>query len=341
MAISIILAFAISAAELPAAASGDESIALARQLLPHTTAHRTSRYVVLADTDRELIRGVVIALEETRRQYDRWCRTLRLPPARPDDRLLCIVFHSRDDFAAFAEQTESLGKTAAHINGYFSPRFDWIVWFDPGDSDDIDKATKTIDQAEADIDAANARGVSPERVEEARRQIDAARSELAAHEYARRTEVSIHEAVHQLVHVGAAFPGRDRWPDWLHEGIAVAFETDQPRKPFGPDRDHASRADGFATALTEGRNIPLQSFLSLDHINHAEDSHVGVVYDQAGSLISWLHRRRRHDLATFLNTLGIPDQEGQLPSTETVFIETIGNVSDIERRWLTEIRETK
>jgi len=341
MAISLILALAISAAELPTATSGDESIALARQLLPHTTAHRTSRYVVLADTDRELIRGVVIALEETRRQYDRWCRTLRLPTARPDERLLCIVFHSRDDFAAFAEQTESLGKTAAHVNGYFSPRFDWIVWFDPGDSEDIDKATKTIDQAEADIDAANAQGASPERVEEARRQIDAARAELSDHEYARRTEVSIHEAVHQLVHVGAAFPGRDRWPDWLHEGIAVAFETDQPRKPFGPDRDHASRTNGFATALSEGRNIPLRDFLALDRIDHVGGRHVGVVYDQAGSLISWLHRRRRHDLATFLSTVGIPGEDGQIPSVETAFVETIGAVDDIERRWLTEIQEAK
>ena len=341
MPISIILALAISAAELPVETSGDESIALARQLLPDTTAHRTSRYMVLADTDRELIRDVVIALEETRRQYDRWCRTLRLPPARPNDRLLCIVFHSREDFAAFAEKTESLGKTAAHINGYFSPRFDWIVWFDPGDSADIDNATKTIEQAEADIDAADERGASPERVQEARRQIDAARLELADHEYARRTEVSIHEAVHQLVHVGAAFPGRNRWPDWLHEGIAVAFETDQPRKPFGPDCDHASRAEGFATALAEGRNIPLQEFLASGRIDHVGGSHVGVVYDQAGSLISWLHRRRRHDLATFLSKLGIPNQDGQIPSAETVFIETIGNVDDIERRWLTEIREAR
>jgi hypothetical protein len=341
MLLPLLLTLTFTSPELPAATSGGDSITLAKQLLPHASSHRTSRYLVLADTDRELIRGVEIALEETRRQYDRWCRTLRLPPARPDERLLCILFHAREDFVSFAQQTESLGQAAAHINGYFSPRFDWIVWFDPGDSADLGKAAQSINRAEDDINAADARGASPERIEEARRQVDAAREQLEAHEQARRTEVAIHEAVHQLVHVGKAFPGREHWPDWLHEGIAVAFETDAPRKPFGPDRDHKSRVEGFKLALTEGRNVPLREFLALERIDHGGGSHVGVVYDQAGSLISWLHRRRRHHLAQFLNAVGVPGTDGEVPTVESVFMETIGSLTDVERRWHREVREAR
>ncbi|MDP7069985.1 MAG: DUF1570 domain-containing protein [Phycisphaerales bacterium] len=321
------------AGELPPSASGEHSLKLARQLLPMARPHRTSRYVVLSDSQRPQIRGAERILEETRRQYDRWSRAMRSPIARPDDRLLCILFHDRADFITFARHTEGLGETAEHVSGYFSSRFDWVVYFDPGGSDDIEQAARSLEEAAADIESARDRGADPDRVEEAAASVDALRAELDAEEHARRTAVTIHEAVHQLIHVGTAFPGRANWPTWLHEGLAVAFETDAYRKPFGPDRDYARRANGFRDALREGRHMPLPAFLELETIDHAGTSHAGLIYDQAGSLVSWLYRRKRSEFGAFLEQAGIPDAQGNVPSVSTLFTEVIGSPADIERRW--------
>lgn len=148
----------------------------------------------------------------------------------------------------------------------------------------------------------------------------------------------LHEAIHQLVHVASAFPGHHHWPAWLHEGIAVSFESDTHRRSFGPDRDHAPRVEGFAQAVLESRHQPLTSLLSSDKINHLAGEHVGVLYDQSGSLISWLHRRKRSELAEFLSQVGMPASDGSIPTTETVFSETIGPPAAIEKRWLGDVR---
>jgi len=337
MLIALMLVVSAAAADLPPDATGKDSIDLARVLLPHATAHRTGRYVVLSDGDRPVIRSVEFALEETRRQYDRWCRAMRLPPPRPDERLLCILFHEQEDFVAFAEQTEGLAATAQHVSGYFSPRFDWIVCFDPWDSTDLTTATQSLDNADADIESAAARGADPEQVAEARRKVIAARVEVQEEERARRTAVTIHEAVHQLVHVGDAFPGRANWPGWLHEGVAVAFETDNHRGPFGPDRSYAPRVNGIRQAVAADRHIPLQELLAGDTIDHADGDHTGILYDQAGSLFCWLYKRNRQGLAAFLADVGVPDATGVIPAPEDVFTRTLGPPASIERRWIANV----
>jgi hypothetical protein len=337
MWIAITLVATAAAVELPPAAAGRQSIDLARQLLPHATAHRTARYVVLSDGERELIRSVEHSLEEARRQYDRWCRAMRAPRPRPDERLLCILFHEQEDFITFAEQTEGLGKTASHVSGYFSPRFDWIVCFDPWDSTDLIAAARSLDDADADIEAAEERGADPERVADARQRVDDAREQVQQEERARRTAVTIHEAVHQLVHVGDAFPGQANWPAWLHEGVAVAFETDNRRAPFGPGRGYAPRVDGFRRALSEQTHLSLIELLAEQTIDHTEGSHVGVIYDQSGSLISWLYLHNRRGLAAFLTQVGVPDSTGVIPDPVEVFTRTIGAPAKVQRRWFADV----
>ena len=339
MWIPLAITAALAVPPLPAHTAGRESLELARQLLPEAHPHRTSRYVVLSDGDRELIRSVEHALEEARRQYDRWCRTMRLPRAKPEDRLLCILFHNRSDFISFAEQTEGLGETAALVSGYFSPRFEWIACFDPEDSADMAAAATMLADADADIQSAEDRGANPEQIDDARQRIDNARAEMLREERARRTAVTIHEAIHQLVHIGEAFPGRRAWPGWLHEGVAVAFETDNHRTPFGPDRNYPTRADGFREAIEAGHHIPLETLLAEQTIDHTDGHHVGVLYDQAGSLISWLYRHKRRELATFLQQAGVPDSTGLTPDLTTLFTETFGSPTKIERRWLADVSQ--
>ncbi|MDP6479155.1 MAG: DUF1570 domain-containing protein [Phycisphaerales bacterium] len=333
MWITLTLIASTLAVDLPTHTSGQKSVDLARQLLPDATPHRTARYVVLSDGDRQLIRSVEHSLEEARRQYDRWCRVMRVPRPRPDERLLCILFHEHEHFVAFAQQTERLGETAKHVSGYFSPRFDWIVCFDPWDSADLAAASRSLDEADIDIEDAEDHGADPDQIAEARQRVNAARQQVQQEELARRSAVTIHEAVHQLVHVGDAFPGRANWPAWIHEGIAVAFETDNHRKPFGPDRGYAPRVEGFCHALREQTHLPLGELLAKDTIDHANGSHVGVLYDQAGSLISWLHMHKRRELAVFLNELGILDPAGAIPNLTEVFTRTIGPPAKIEQRW--------
>lgn len=324
--------------QLDHTASTAERVELVQDIAPSLRRHASSRYIILSDSNRTLISEVEHTLEETRRQFDRWCRGLKIPPPRPDQRMLCIVFHNRDAFSTFARSTEDNTASSEHIEGYFSPRNQWVVLFDPADAHDIAKADEQLAQARQDIQDAKDRGADPDAIADATRQLDDAAADITRAELARRSAVTIHEAVHQLVHAGDGFPGRHRWPVWLHEAVAVSFETDNRRRPFGPDRADTRRRDTFETHLETDRLLPLAQLLEVEQLDHTDTERTSVIYSQSGAFLSWLHTRRRRELSTFLQTLGVPNAQGQTPTTTELFIEVFGPIDALERRWLRDER---
>ncbi len=333
MLICSVLTILLSATPIPEAASGQKTIELARELLPDFRMRRSSRYAILSDADPTIVRRAESILHAAHHQYDRWCGRIGLDAPDPDARMLCVLFDDREQFVAFAERTEGLGSVAALCSGYFSPRFDWTVMFDPTDAEDYAAAVVSLEEAEQRVLEAS-ETADPDRLQGARDQLDAAWADLDAAAQAARTAVAVHEAIHQLVHLTDAFPGRHHWPDWLHEGIAVAFETSSHRGTFGPSHDHPPRVEGFADAVRADRHLSLDALLTSGSIDHHQGEHTGVIYDQAGSLISWMSRRHRMDLRAFLQRAGVSDEHGDTPDLTVLFAETFGSPSRFERRWL-------
>ena len=315
-----------------------DRVAYVQSLMPDLNRHASSRYIILSDSDRELITEAQNTLEETRRQYDRWCRAVDVKAPRPDQRLISIVFHDRDSFLEFAKQTEVDNAPTHHIEGYFSPRHEWLVLFNPADADDLSRADERLAEAWAEVDRAAEQGADPQAVAKARQQLADAGAELQEAERARRAAVIIHEAVHQLVHVSTAFPGRHRWPVWLHEAIAVSFETDNRRRPFGPDRTDARRRAAFETYLEAEELLPLTELVATETLQYDEGKRTNIIYCQSAALLSWMHLKRRAELSNLLQTVGTTGQDAQLISAPKRMAELLGPLDQFERRWLNDER---
>ncbi len=324
--------------ELPPDATTADRVASVQSVMPALRRHASSRYIILSDSDRALVSEVQHTLEETRRQYDRWCRAMDVKPPRPDERLISIVFHDRAAFLEFASKTERDHDITEHIEGYFSPRYEWLVLFNPANAADLIAADDRLSQAWEEVNQAEQRGADPEAVAKARQQLTDAGNEILAAEKARRAAVTIHEAVHQLVHVSDAFPGRHHWPVWLHEAIAVSFETDNRRRPFGPDRTDARRRAAFESYLERKQLLPLTDLVAVQSFEYTDRQRTNIIYCQSAALFAWLHAKRRPQLATLLQTIGTTNAAGELIAAPDQMIEVLGPLDAIERRWLNDER---
>jgi hypothetical protein len=263
---------------------------------------------------------------------------------RPDERLVCIVFAQREDFLAFAKKTEGPQAMMEHAGGYFSPRFDWIVFFEPGNHGGAEQHDAELEHHQRELDEAR-RSTNLNELDEAtadrlisswefkQKQIDRARENLQAWLDATRTSVTIHEAIHQFTHVCHTWPGKDRWPVWLHEGLATAFETGTADRGFGPDRLVEDMDNSFLTHFDTGRVTPLRAFLAQRDYGEATRQALSVFYDQSYALVTWLYEYRTPKLAEYLRRLAASPEDEGVHDPVLLFEDVFGDIEKLEKRW--------
>ena len=101
----------------------------ARELLPRRFREfETRHYVILSDTGRRRARERGDLLERTHGQFLRYAGRLELRPLPLRNKLVCVLFRKRSDFAAFAREND--GVAATWCLGYYSPQHDRAVFFD-------------------------------------------------------------------------------------------------------------------------------------------------------------------------------------------------------------------
>jgi hypothetical protein len=84
--------------------------------------------VILSNAGRRRTRERGDLLERTYGQFQRYTGRLELRPHPLRNKLVCVLFHKRRDFAAFARDHD--GVTATWCLGYYSPQHDWAIFFD-------------------------------------------------------------------------------------------------------------------------------------------------------------------------------------------------------------------
>jgi len=105
------------------------SLRTTRALLPRRfRKHETKHYVILSDAGRRRARERGELLERTYEQFRRYAGRLDLRPLPLRNKLVCVLFRKRSDFAAFAREHD--GVAATWCLGYYSPRHDRTVYFD-------------------------------------------------------------------------------------------------------------------------------------------------------------------------------------------------------------------
>jgi hypothetical protein len=319
----------------------------ARSLLPaRFIEHETRRFVVLSDADSRWTRLQAERLERAHHQFMRFARQLNLDPLPLRHKLVCILFQDQNDYLEFAAMHDEMN--ARWVSGYYSPRFDRIVFYNVASGANIHAARQQIAAMDAEVDHLRRQAASARRAGDttSASQID---ERLRGYEYHLREQrerldsfttntiiaTTIHEAIHQLAyHTLIQHPAVD-YPMWLSEGLATAFETDRPDQAFGPGDDFQDRRQAFASLLRDDRLMPLRKLIAMTSRDGTENERMAVAYAQSYALVTWVFRFRRDELRAYLRLM-LSAPRRTLSSEEHIqfFESAFGDVDRLERAWL-------
>jgi hypothetical protein len=282
-----------------------------RKLLPDRfSEYETRRFVVLSDGKPGWSRQQGQLLERTYHQFHRYTRRIGIDPEPLRYKLVCVLFQEYDDYRQFAKAHDDV--TAAWISGYYSPKHDRIVFYNIETNPEYAWARPSDDRGSDAV----ARGRVNEEYEAA------------------ATATTIHEAIHQLTFHTKVQSAQIQNPLWISEGLATAFETDNPNVAFGPDREYAMRREQFKRLVTDGEMIPLRELVTYTEMPNNQDDTIAAVYHESYALVTWLSRFRSTELRKYLESLrqekpGRPTPQRHLQLFEKAF----GDVDRLDRAW--------
>jgi len=318
-----------------------------RAILPDSFIEtHTGRFVVFSDADGAWTERQSRHLERAHHQFQRFAKRLDLKPLPIRHKLVCVLFARRDDYRRFAAEHDGL--TDAAVAGYYSPRADRIVFYDPATNPGAARAEAHVEALQREVERLATDARAAERLGDLNRAADLRRSHVqsgsAADRQAQRvsefvdrvsTRTMIHEAAHQLLYHTRVQNPRVQYPLWLSEGLATSFETDDPDNAFGPDHEFEPRRAAFDHLFQRGQLVPLDALVRLSMLPDLGDDDAGAVYNQSYALVTWLARSRRTELSQYLAMLrrepaGRPDGERQA----MLFTAAFGDPSRLERTWL-------
>jgi hypothetical protein len=332
---------------------GHESFAYrcARQALPERfKEYQSRRFIVLSDAESAWTRSQVQLLERAHHQFQRFAKRLDLRPLPLEHKLLCVLFERRDDYWAFARSND--GVSNQWMTGYYSPKHDWIIFYNVHESpqvvtasEDLGSLRKDIDELRLEASKAALRG-DHEDAQAMRAALRKSQQHFRLQqqhldEFVDREIVAttIHECIHQLLfHTGVQTP-RIRYPLWISEGLATCFETRSPWQAFGPDCEFTPRRERFEELLAEQRLLSLNDLIVIDRIDSVAEA--DVLYQQSYALVRWMARFRTAQLREYLMLLlHAPDGELKAADYRELFEKAFGDVVALERAWLRHERDS-
>lgn len=269
--------------------------------------YEATRWVVLSDANAQWTRQQAALLQRAHHQFLRYTRRLGLQPRPIRHKLVCVLFENRDEYRKFAQEHD--GVTAEWISGYYSPKHDRVVFYNVS-TNPPRQVSSTQDRPGA---TPSPRDIADDQA----------------------TGTTVHEAIHQLMfHTGVQTPHIE-YPLWICEGLATAFETDDPDSAFGPDHEYAPRRERFEQLLEADQLIELRKLVTYARMPDDSDETVQAVYHQSYALVTWMSRFRRDELRAYLQLMlaevpGRPTPQRQLELFEQAF----GDVDQLERTWL-------
>ena len=270
----------------------------------------TPLVTVFSDGSREDAEVHAGWMERTIEEFERFTQSAGWRTAPLVEPLTAMLFSTQRDLQSFATRHDHVNIGAT--SGYYSPHNDWVA---------MSVGESSINSDSIGVRANPQAGLalrSDEPQEESQHGSPAARC--------------VHETIHQLMFRSELMDKRVKYPLWIAEGLATAFETDDPlsAESFGPDTGHGPRIAGFNRMVAEDRVIPLRQLISVTSLpRDGIDTH--DFYNQSYALATWLCRERPDQVLTYLNRLGTHSERRRLPDQFIRhFEEAFGPIEDVE-----------
>lgn len=150
-----------------------------------------------------------------------------------------------------------------------------------------------------------------------------------------------HEGAHQLSHNLGLMKSFGSYPPWLIEGVAGAFETDDPGTEFGPFSGYVTQKVRIIREYAErGAHAPLLELSDMqwpgssslrDRFENVPKERVQI-YAQGASLTIYLMTHRPEQFKTYLERLG--NRSGNASGRwRTAFKDAFGDIDTLESEW--------
>ncbi|MCP4591004.1 MAG: DUF1570 domain-containing protein [bacterium] len=327
---------------------------------PGAQVIRTQRFVVAYDTSVEIVQRLTARVEATYLSIQKYCEFNGIEFRPPGHRLEILLF---DQPANFYRHAKTLGVDAEGYSGLYFIQSDRSSFYNVLNHPVLAQVQTELEKLEAQVRSFSGRKLNRQekaRKREVLQQLQTLRNRRdRLVEKLNRTVVQHEVAHHVLFDCGIHVKGAPA-PDWLVEGLACVFETPPSAKGSGMGVTNQMRLADFRAACGEvldaanprqqnlkaadvsiafrsGRFVPLRRFLTQQELSdQADNSNISFRYAQAWSLVFYLQRTHREELAAYMSLLA-RRQPGQPVTAEeelTQFEAVFGQVDErFERRW--------
>ncbi|MDB5349073.1 MAG: hypothetical protein JWN86_320 [Planctomycetota bacterium] len=317
--------------------------------------HRLARgphiLLIHEHSDSEAAERVAI-LEQVITAYYLHFSSLGIELAVPQHRFPSIWFAKKADYVSFlrGEGAEAFLTT----RGYHHPTRGLVVAYDCRDDPPRKKARIDVDARRSELDRFAAQvgklrpgsrvrvsleGKPPQeiRAEEARDLHEKLRRQVSRQELVLalgRREIDLgvaaHETVHQLVAASHLAPRHDAFPNWLHEGLAMQFETIRAGRWAGLSSPSPLRLRDYRRLKTAPSVISTTRDVGLGR-GYQEEG-----YARAWALVYYLRSQRPSAFVAILDGLRLPSDGKEPPGgrSSRILLDSLRVApSDEDSRW--------
>jgi hypothetical protein len=331
-----------STRELPAEAAQER--ALLEAAGPGFELLRTAHFLIAYDVGAADVRPFVSRVEQTYRSIYRFCRVNGIEAAEPETKLEVLYFHAYDAYERYGRRvhfpaagTYGFYHEITNRSAFFDvTRSPTIIAL----REQVAAAGQQVAELDHQLEGmrrrrtpitfhyanGQTRTLTPAQAEEElarlRRDLRTVQARMDNYgEQINRTVVQ-HETAHQVFfNAGVHVRGAEN-PLWLVEGLAMLFETplsgrgsgigavnqlrlrDLREAVAGDASDPHITTDEMLAAMRNGPLVPLETMIRTPDVLTTRGNQGAVYYAEAWSLLHFLHRTRRKELAAYIQIAG-------------------------------------
>jgi hypothetical protein len=272
----------------------------------------------------------------------------KLHPAFLQHRLVVILFKNREDYLAYAKETE--GADLSWAAGYYSQRTNRTAFYDDSTGPQAQTIEKQVELYRAQLKELNAQ------IEQARNK---SLNGLASNLTAQRNQLgnaiaqinlhvdnalglmnsvkTAHEAAHQLAFNTGIQTRLVDYPLWFSEGLACSFEMEDRNNRRGPTIINFGRVAECKDAIRRGKMIPLEQLITQPQPAVMDEQTMSVFYGEGWALFHYLYKTNRPGMEKYLLAYrGLPAlREIVAVQRRKLFTDSFGDdVPELERKFI-------
>jgi hypothetical protein len=262
---------------------------------PRFGATYTPHFTILSDCGTEKAIALGELGERVLERILRFAPKLGLDAAPPRHRMAVLYF---DDWREYETRARAAGiANAAIAPGYFDERSRRCVMGEYSNSPPVLARRREIEASRRRIERQAAEG---DDVREASRRILIREAQIKVGEENIHRTVFRHELAHQVLAEYGLERGTPRLRTWLHEGLAMQFETD--------DMPNGFRRLDYLQAPRGSRSVPMREVVADARVLAPDHDDSAQAYASAWALVYFLCETRPRALGAFLQG---PTESGQ------------------------------